>query len=184
MRDEKLLHMLSSDPERGMGELISAYSGLVYSVIRARLGRNAFSEADIEDCAAETFAEFYFSLGSFDPKRCSIKTWLCVLAGNNAKDALRKRKRAPETLSIDEEGSIELPGPDFTEDEALKRALCAELTEAISSLNDTDRQIIVRKFYLGQSSAQIAEKLSLTVSNVDTRTHRAIKKLKERLGVI
>ena len=49
-------------------------------------------------------------------------------------------------------------------------------------LSKPDREIIVRKFILGQSSKEIAAILGLSVSNVDTRTHRAIKKLKKELG--
>ena len=57
-----------------------------------------------------------------------------------------------------------------------------ELIEAVKALKDPDREIIVRKYYLAQSSADIASALGLTVSNVDVRAHRAIHKLRKRFG--
>ena len=45
-----------------------------------------------------------------------------------------------------------------------------------------DSSILIRKYYLGQSSKTIAEELGMSVSNVDTRTHRAIMKLRTAMG--
>ena len=57
-----------------------------------------------------------------------------------------------------------------------------ELMGAVKALGEPDCEIILRKFYLSQSSKEIAERLNMTVSNVDTRTHRAIKRLRNELG--
>ena len=54
--------------------------------------------------------------------------------------------------------------------------------EAIKDLGELDSEIIIRKFYLSEPSKKIAKKLGMTVSAVDTRTHRALKKLREILG--
>ena len=43
-----------------------------------------------------------------------------------------------------------------------------------------DSDIMFRKYYLGQSSKTIAEKLNMTVSNVDTRAHRAVERLRTK----
>ena len=79
------------------------------------------------------------------------------------------------------------PCPDLTDDFSLEgdfedRETRRALMDAIRSLGHPDRDILVRKFYLGQSSREIALALNLTVSNVDTRTHRAIQTLRDRLG--
>ena len=56
------------------------------------------------------------------------------------------------------------------------------LIGAIEALGKPDSELIVRKYLFGQSSKEIGERLGLTASNVDTRTHRAIKKLRESFG--
>ena len=58
-----------------------------------------------------------------------------------------------------------------------------KLLEAVKSLGSPDSEIIVRKYYMGESSKEIAEKLSLTVNAVDTRTSRALKKLRSIIEI-
>ena len=43
-------------------------------------------------------------------------------------------------------------------------------------------RLLRKKYYLNKSSKQIAKDLGMTVANVDTRTHRAISKLKKFFG--
>lgn len=46
----------------------------------------------------------------------------------------------------------------------------------------TGFEIIVRKYYLLESSKEIADRLQISVNAVDIRIHRALKKLKSILG--
>ena len=61
-------------------------------------------------------------------------------------------------------------------------SIIATIFNAIKNLGEPDSSIIFRKYYYGESSEKIAEILDMTPSNVDTRAHRAIKKLREMLG--
>jgi len=182
MPDDALYRLLKADPEAGMTALIDQYAPMVYAVVRGKLFTPPFDPSDIEHCAADTFSEFYMELDKYDPARGSIKALLCVMARHNALDLLRKHQAAPSGLSLDDETRPE-PTDDFSlegnfEDRETRQALM----DAIRSLGHPDRDILVRKFYLGQSSREIALALNLTVSNVDTRTHRAIQTLRDRLG--
>jgi RNA polymerase sigma-70 factor (ECF subfamily) len=180
VKDEKILRLLESDPERGMTELVSRYGGLVFSVIRGRLGPS-FPEADIEDCAAETFADLWAYVPGLDKSSESLKGLVCVIAKRNALDLLRKRYREGERVPLDSENAPELPDEYSLETDIEERQLKKELTRAVNGLQEPDREIIVRKFYLCQPSKEIAKALGLSVSNVDTRTHRAVAKLRSTL---
>ena len=110
----------------------------------------------------------------------SIKSYLCVLARRRAIDVFRKRERAHGNLSTDDsECFIQLAADERELDEAELRR---EVLDAVRGLGEPDASIIIRKYYLGESSAQIADALKLTVSNVDTRTHRALNKLRKLFG--
>lgn len=176
MKDEKLIQKLHTDPEGGMEAAIRLYGGLVYSLVRGRLTAAGLGEADAEDCAAETFAEFYAGLDSLDPSRGSVKAYLCATAAHNVADLIRARRPTVSLEDVEIADAASLEG-DF-EDRERRR----ELIEAVKALKDLDREIIVRKYYLAQSSADIASALGLTVSNVDVRAHRAIHKLRKRFG--
>ena len=181
-QDSELLELLRKDPNRGMEELVRLYSGLLYYVVRGRLQKAAFSEEDVEDCVADSFCEFWESLQRLDGSKGSIKAWLSVIAANNAGDLLRKRKNEAGAISLQDDSAPE-PTDDFSlEGDFETREQRAELLLAVKALEYPDREILIRKFYLQQSSKEIAEALGLSVSNVDTRTHRAVGKLRERLN--
>ncbi len=180
MKDERLLRLLNKDPERGVSALIDEYGGLVYAVIRGSLAGRC-CETDIEACAADTFSEFYLDHAKYEPSRGSLKAWLCVIAKHNAADCLRRAARQAGNIPIDE--AAELIPDDFSiEGDFEDRSVRAKLVAAVNALGEPDREIIVRKFFLSQPSKLIAQRLGMTVSNVDTRTHRAIKKLREQFG--
>lgn len=174
MRDDEILGLLRENPEKGLKLLTKLYGGLVYAVVRRNLP--GISDADIEACAADVFAEFYLELDKYDPSKGSLKAWLCVIARHNAVDAARKTK---ETLPLDEEAlSYEKNVESELENAELRRAVLDE----VKSLPEPDREILLRKFYLGESSKEIAARLKMSVSNVDTRTSRAVEKLRKRLA--
>ena len=179
--ENELLDLLRKNPDRGMEALVQTYSGLLYHVVRGRMDRSVFSEEDVEDCVADSFREFWESLPRFRESRGSIKAWLATIAGNNARDLARRKKRGPDMVSLQDD-ALPDPADEYSlEGDYETREQRAELLLAVRALEPTDREIIIRKFYLRQSSKEIAEVMGLSVSNVDTRTHRAVRRLRERL---
>ena len=177
MRDERLIELLKSDPDRGMRRLIETYSGLVWAIVRGRLRAPYFGEEDVEECVSDAFTKLWLSRESLDPSKGSVKSWLARSAVNCAVDRLRRAMREGWTVPLDELSEI------LTDDrDTADRAERLAVIEAVEALGKPDSEIIVRKYYLGQSSREIAERLHMTVSVVDTRTHRAIKRLKRILG--
>lgn len=172
MGDKELIRLLKKHPAKGFDILTAQYGGLLYTLVRGRLPAERFGSTEIEDIVADTFSDFYLHLGSFDPARCSIKSYLCVIARNKATDALRKEKVAELPLE-DAEDMIDVA--DDIEETDLREQLLRE----INALGEPDSVIIIRKYYLGQPSKDIAAALDMTPANVDTRAHRAIKKLRK-----
>lgn len=183
MHDDALYQLLKQDPEAGMKALIDQYAPMVHAVVRGKLLSPPFDPSEIEHCTADTFSEFYMELDKYDPERGSIKALLCVMARHNALDLLRRHQAAPSGISLDDPDNCPDPTADYSlEGDFEDRETRLALIKAIRDLGQPDRDILLRKFYLGQSSKEIAHTLNLTVSNVDTRTHRAIRTLRNRLG--
>lgn len=182
MDDIKLLKLLRKDPNKGMELVMNSYASLVYAVVRGKLMGSRFVSTDIEDCVAETFSEFYISIERFDPERSSIKSYLCVLARNNAIDLLRRREKENLCISFDDDAYLQFPDDFDLQGDLENKELRRGIFEAIRDLGEPDTSIILRKYYLGESSAKISSALNMTVSNVDTRAHRALNKLKKLFG--
>ena len=183
MEDGKLLQLLQKDPNAGMEQLMNQYAGLVYAVVKGKLKESFCISSDVEDCVADVFSEFYTGLSKYDPKASSIKSYLCVLARYRATDIFRKREKQNGDISLEDEEyffhlSDELTDAGKLDENELRR----ELLSAVKELGEPDTSIIIKKYYLGASSQEIADALNMTVSNVDTRTHRALNKLRNLFG--
>lgn len=182
MEDTKLIRLLHKDPNAGMEQLMNQYTGLVYTVVKAKLNDHYYVSSDIEDCVADVFSKFYIELFKYDPKISSIKSYLCVIARNHAINIAKKRTLI-RNISLDDETSPLPIAEDFIiESDLEENELKCAVIQAIKDLGDPDTSIILRKFYYGQSSKEIAQALDLTVSNVDIRTHRALNKLRKIFG--
>lgn len=179
MRDDELLLKLKKSPDEGIRLMIELYSGLVYTIVRSKLSQSVFSLVDIDSCVFDVFTEFYLDLKKFDLNCGSIRSWLCVIAKHNAYDYLRKHL-GKKDVSLDALESIEIADEFMIETELEEREIKEYLIKVLDELGEPDREIILRKFYFGESSKSIGARLDISVSNVDTRTHRAIKKLRER----
>lgn len=183
MEDSKLLKLLHKDPSAGMEQLMNQYASLVYAVVKGKLAQSFYVSTDIEDCVADVFSEFYAELAKYDPKISSIKSYLCVLARYHATDVVRKREKQRGDVSLDDEESLVQIVDDFTvEGDLAEDELRREVFAAIKTLGEPDSSIIIRKYYFGESSKEIANALDMTVSGVDTRTHRALNKLRKLFG--
>ncbi|MBQ9543501.1 MAG: sigma-70 family RNA polymerase sigma factor [Clostridia bacterium] len=178
MTDKNLLELLKRDPGEGINRLLSQFSGFVFSVVRCRL-EDVCDSSEIEDCVTEVFIKFSSNLDGFRAES-SLKTYLGVIARNAALDRLRKRV---PSISMDERDFlIDVPDPYSVEDGVADRILLETVFSEIKAMGKPDSEILFRKYYLGQSSASVAKALRLSVSNVDTRAHRALKKLRAKFG--
>ncbi|MBQ9543788.1 MAG: sigma-70 family RNA polymerase sigma factor [Clostridia bacterium] len=176
MTDPEILGLLKRSPEDGMKALMRQYTDLLFAVARGRLAGKG-TDQDAEDAVSETFAEFYRSKNRFDPEKGTLKGFLCGVARHKAaKIAKKLLPLSPEEPSEDEADDFDL------ETEFIHRLQKKRLADAIRALGEPDREIIVRKFFFGESSKRIGEKTGLSPGAVDTRTHRALKKLRDTIG--
>ena len=179
MHDDTLLRTLREKPERGIALLTKQYAALVAAVVRGTLAGSGAVSSDVEDCTADTFSEFYLHLDRFDPAKSSVKTYLCLIARHRALDRLRRRGT---TEALPEDGGIELADDENLEDTVAAAETRQEVFRAVRALGEPDTEIIMRKYYLGQPSREIAAAMHTSVARVDTRAHRAVARLRKMLG--
>ncbi len=127
-----------------------------------------------EDVTAQAFERAYRKRSSYRMRRGSMEAWLFGIARNAALDELRRRKRRTG-LEIDPEDTEALSADDHAE-LALRREV---VRAAMTTLDGRERDMLALKFSGGLSNAEIARVLDMTESNVGTRLHRAITKLRK-----
>jgi len=155
---------------RAFERLYRDHVGRVYGVC-LRLTRDA---AHAEDCAQEAFINAWRALASFET-RSSFGTWLHRIAVNVV--LAKRRKRAP-VLELTEDVS-ELEASDFTLDTPVE---VGEIEEAIGSLPEGARDVLVLCGIYGHSHSEVAAMLGVAEGTCKAQLHRARALLRERLG--
>jgi len=175
--DVKLLEDLKSDAEKGLNHLMDTYMGLVYTIVKNKLG-SIFYKEDIEECVSTVFYEFYKQRDSIDLNKGSIKSYLCVIAKRRAVDLYREKAKSINSEVQQEESAFKCDNGVNIPDIETKHVLI----EAIKNLGSPDSEIFIRKYYFGQSSKDIARAFGIKVNTIDKKISRGLVKLRESLG--
>jgi RNA polymerase sigma-70 factor, ECF subfamily len=169
------IHQSRQGNDEAFTRLVEVYQTPVYNLCYRMLGEVEAAE----DAAQESFLRAYQNIHRYDPNR-SFATWLLSIAAHYCIDRLRRRRFS--TLSIDdddEEHPMELPDQSAVnpEVETARREEQEQLQKVLRTLNATDRAAIVMRYWYDFSEVEIAESLSLSVSAVKSRLHRARREL-------
>jgi RNA polymerase sigma-70 factor (ECF subfamily) len=130
-----------------------------------------------EDATQETFIRAWQNLSSYRPQT-SLRNWLYRIAFNAAMDMLRKEKRILPG-DIEEMGLTDSrPNPESLASQKEKTVL---VQDAILSLPDASRAVLVLREYEGLSYQEISSTLDIPVGTVMSRLNYARKLLKTKL---
>lgn len=144
---------------------------------------------EAQDLVQETFIKAFSSLKSYNPTY-RFTTWLYKIAANSSIDHIRKRKI--QTFSLDEpvdtrDGQLNVEVADMSyhpgRDLSAKRQNIS-IGEAIDSLPEKYRQVIVKRHQEDKSYEEIAEFLGVPVGTVKARIFRARELLKKKLKAL
>lgn len=165
-------------------DLVRRYEKQVYN-FAYRLTNNY---DDANDVAQEAFLRAFNAIGSFRGD-ASFSTWLFRITTNVFLDDRKKARAHPQT-SLDEymeldESSVARqvedtsPGPQALTEEAERTQI---LGDAITSLPDYQRAMVVLYHTQQKSYEEIAEMMDLPIGTVKSRLNRARLALKEKLS--
>jgi RNA polymerase sigma-70 factor, ECF subfamily len=156
---------------RAFEEIYRANAGRVYGLC-LRLTRDP---SVAEDCAQETFISAWRNLATFQG-RSQIGTWLHRIAVNAA--LARARRRSIEIVpqpAANEDGAdpLDRVGEDASPP--------IDVEEAISSLPEGARHVLVLYGIYGYTHEEAAGMLGIAVGTCKAQLHRARRLLRERL---
>ena len=129
--------------------------------------------ARAEDVVQETLLRAWQHPEVVDDER-PARAWLFTVARNMIFDEHRSSRVRHEGESLSGPGAPELAGSDQV-DAALDRLLIAD---AMAQLSPAHRAVILRSYYLGETTAQIAYDLHIAEGTVKSRLHYALRALR------
>ncbi len=146
-----------------------------YSRVLCYVQKRISNKGTAEEITEEVFLNIYKHRESFDPERCSIGTWVYVAANNRLKNYYRDKK---EYVPIEDIQEPAMAGEYEPENAYILEEQRAALLEALSEMSVKERSLLIKKYYQGKSSEEIALEMQMSSGNVRITTMRALKKLK------
>lgn len=175
MDEKTILEGLKKKEESTLHYLQQTYTAYLCQVARRIIG-TAMTEEDIEEVVGDAFYKLWCHAGELDLQKGSLKAYLTAIVRNGAKNKLRKCRLAEEPLQ--DMDYMEVPGPEET---AIDREDSQVIAAALQKLAASDREILVRFYYLYQTTAEIAELTRQKENTVKSRLRRSRKKLEKIL---
>jgi RNA polymerase sigma-70 factor (ECF subfamily) len=154
-------------------ELVGIHARGVLNVIYRMCG----DEQIAEDAAQEAFIQAWLHLPSYRPQT-PLRNWLYRIAVNAATDKFRKERRILPHDIEDLHLTDERPGPESLVSQRERTML---VQNAVLSLPEASRAVLVLREYEGMSYHEIADALDIPVGTVMSRLSYARKLLKDKL---
>lgn len=154
---------------RALEELYHSTSAAVYSFALSILKNTHDAEDVLQDCYLKIYAGAAAYRSSGKPM-----AWILTIARNLCYQKLRERQKTADLPQEDWE-------PWLQANEGLSHEDRVIIRQCMDILNDEERQIVLLHAVAGFRHREIGDLLSLPLSTVLSKYHRAIKKLRQYL---
>ena len=175
VNNSNYIHRLKAKKEDALEFIVDMYLPLVKGVVCKVLASSG-KENLIEECINDIFLSVWNNADKFKGKEEDFKKWICVIAKFKSIDYYRKNNKSIE-VTVDEITEGESVS---AETEVILNEDREELIKLLNTLDSMNREIIIRKFFLGEKSEKIANRFGVTKASIDNKIYRAKKKLREK----
>lgn len=177
MSDKEIILLLKQKPSEGLFEVIQKYNRLVRTVVRRILPNH---HSDAEECVEDTFVNIWQHIDSIDPSTLLFKAYILSTARNLTISRYRQLKRN-HLISLD---AVSEPADRDMIETILQDETKNEIQKLVMEMEEPDRGIFFRRYFLFESYKQIAHALKLSEVQVKNKLYRKKaclrKKLEER----
>lgn len=170
MEDKDLVKRAQKGDKEAYGQIYKKYFQKIFRYCKF----NTKNEEFAKDVTQETFVKAYRRLSSFKTDgQWSVQAFLFTIARNLIIDNSRRKKE----VSIDEFENLE-SGENLIEGYD-RRENIKKVQEVLSKLEDTDRQIVILRYFEEMPSQEVAKILGIKDGALRVRTFRVLAKMKE-----
>lgn len=182
--DKNLVRLSQEGDTRAFDELVRRYTHKVYR-LSFRILRH---EEDAAEALQDAFLSAYRGIKNFKAES-TFSTWLYRIATNASLMKYRKRRGQHISLEQSQQGVGEerepLELPDWSSqplDDLLDSEARRAMEQAVLQLPEELRVVLVLRDLEGNSNAQVADILQVSIAAVKSRLHRARVALRNRLN--
>lgn len=181
--DKELMSRLREGDDLALNDLMRRWKEPVVTFSLRYTG----NLTDATEIAQETFVRVYQARHRYRPQHeVAFSSWLFRIATNLCRMRHRWKKRHPEVLDTDRDGSTQRQDPDgddlgSPEKMLDRRTLAADLDAAIQRLAPDLKAAFILQELQGRSQAEIGAIQNCSVKSVERRLARAREQLRESL---
>ncbi len=179
MEDNEIVRLFTERSE----EAVAAAMGK-YKTYCMRIAVNILhSREDAEECVNDAFLKAWEMIPPHNPERLSAFLGKITrnLAINRHRDSLAEKRGSGDTTLAFEELSAVISDSTDIENEAERRELLEEISAFLKRLPERKRNIFISRYWYCESIRVIAERYSVSESNVSVILNRTRQKLREYL---
>lgn len=147
-------------------DIYLAYHDKVSAYIRGKVDNHH----DAEDLVSQVFEKVYSKLHTFDKSKASLSTWIYTITRNTVTDYFRSQRRTLEFADWMDHNDL----PEADSDEALD-----VLADALMTLKERERDLIVLHYYRGHTLKVVAEMMQMSYINAKVVHKNALKQLQK-----
>ncbi|MEP7060348.1 MAG: sigma-70 family RNA polymerase sigma factor [Actinomycetota bacterium] len=175
--------ILGGDAE-SFTRLFERHAPTAIAVARSVLGQHHLAD----DAVQEAFLAVWRAPDRYRSQHASVRTWLLSIVHHRAVDCVRReetqRSRASRLSGFSLVGREERDPSEMVVADLSLFQERANARRALGDLPASQRQVIDLMYFGGLSQSQVAERLSLPLGTVKSRTRLGMGKLRAALGEI
>ena len=174
--DAQLYLALKAGQTAALGILYDRHAGLVYGIALKVLE----NPQEAEDLTQDIFLNFV-KIGSYEPSRGSLRTYLAILTRSRSVDRVRSRRNTRELLQKWGHSTESETATDSLLEKVSRSEQSQEVKAALAQLSEEQQQILRMAYYDGLSQSEIANQLEIPLGTVKARARRGLLKLRQAL---
>jgi RNA polymerase sigma-70 factor (ECF subfamily) len=182
-RDRELVRAVGRGNEEAFRGLFRRYAPSAMAVARRVVGQPYLAEEAVQ----EGFLALWRNPSAYEEMRGSVKAWLMATVHNRAVDLVRReqtqRRRAEQAQPDEDVVTLEDPADRVIDEIGLPEER-KTVRAALEELPTEQRQVIELMYFDGLSQTRVAERLSLPLGTVKSRTLLGMRKLRTALSGI
>lgn len=177
INEDNLVKELKNKNPKALDYLVANYSNLIFKVVISIIGSAKREEA--MECVNDVLLKVWEKISYHDETKNKFSSWLIAVSKYNALDYKRKLIKIEEQYNIED---LMLADEKQVEQQILSNEGRQELLNVIDTLGSPDKDIFIRKYFMGESINEISEALNLTKPAIKNRLFRGRKILKDKLN--
>lgn len=164
--------MMNSVTSTNQDSLYLDYKDKITAYVRSRIE----NKYDVEDIVSTVFLKIYQKIDSFDESKASLSTWIYTITRNTVIDYFREIKTHIEFLD-------EIEADTLSDDSLVDNELLEDLADALETLSERERDLIILHYYKGYTLKRISEMMDMSYINAKLIHTKALSMLRLNMRI-